>query len=100
MALATSSHACTLTMTNKSWVQSIENEKFREAVHFARDAMATRAVSGGESVFDLINERLAAAAGDREGYGNRAGPRGRDTHDVDPPPRLVVATGGPVVAAK
>ncbi len=57
VALATSNHACTLAMTNKARVQSIDDAKLLEALHIARYAMATRVIGDAEPVFDLINER-------------------------------------------
>jgi AhpD family alkylhydroperoxidase len=57
VALATSNHACTVAMTNKARVQSIDSAKLLEAFHIARYAMATRVVGVAEPLFDLINER-------------------------------------------
>jgi alkylhydroperoxidase/carboxymuconolactone decarboxylase family protein YurZ len=57
VALATSNHACTVAMTNKARVQSIDSAKLLEALHIARYAMATRVLGEAEPVFDLINER-------------------------------------------
>ena len=57
VALATSNHACTVAMTNKARVQSIDSAKLLEAFHIARYAMATRVVGEAEPVFDLVNER-------------------------------------------
>jgi AhpD family alkylhydroperoxidase len=57
VALATANHACTVAMTNKARVQSIDSEKLLEAFHIARYAMATRVLGDAEAVFDLINER-------------------------------------------
>lgn len=57
VALATSNRACTIAMTNKARLQSIDSAKLLEALHIARYAMATRVVGEAEPVFDLINER-------------------------------------------
>ncbi len=57
VALATSNHACTIAMTNKARVQSIDSAKLLEAFHIARYAMATRVVGDAEPLFELINER-------------------------------------------
>ena len=67
MALSTSNLACTPVMIDKARIQSIEDETLPEALHLARYAVATRVVGEGEPVFDPINERRVAAAGDREG---------------------------------
>lgn len=57
VALATSNHACTVAMTNKARVQSIDSAKLLEAFHIARYAMATKVVGDAVPVFELINER-------------------------------------------
>ncbi len=56
VALATSNRACTVAMTNKARIQSIDSEKLLEAFHIARYAMATKVLGDAEPVFDLINE--------------------------------------------
>ena len=61
VALATSNHACTIAMLNKSRRQGIATSKLVEAFHIARYAMATQVVGNAEPLFDLVNERVAKA---------------------------------------
>jgi alkylhydroperoxidase/carboxymuconolactone decarboxylase family protein YurZ len=53
-ALAASSHACVEAMANKAKVQGIPREKLLETLRIARFALATKAISDAEALFDSL----------------------------------------------